>query len=75
MTCFYCKGEIVSGTTIYTAQIDNTIIIIKNVPCEECSQCGEIEIPHEVMLKIDRIINLAKQIMQEVSIIDYETAA
>ncbi|MBE6103251.1 MAG: type II toxin-antitoxin system MqsA family antitoxin [Selenomonas ruminantium] len=75
MSCFYCKGDIVPGTTVYTAQIGNTIIVIKNVPCEECDQCGEIEISHEVMLKIDHIIELATQFMQEVAVIDYQTAA
>ena len=75
MTCFYCKGDIVPGTTVYTAQFGNAIIVIKNVPCEECEQCGEIEISHEVMMKIDHIIAMAKQLAQEVAVIDYQTAA
>ena len=75
MPCFYCKGDIVPGTTVYTVQIDNTIIVIKNVPCEECEQCGEIEISHDVMLKLDHIINIAKQLMQEVAVIDYKSVA
>ncbi len=75
MSCFYCKGNVISGTTVYTAQVGNTIIVIKNVPCEECEQCGEIEISHEVMLKINNIIETAKQLMQEVAVIDYQNAA
>lgn len=75
MSCFYCKGDIIPSTTVYTAQIGNAIIVIKNVPCEECDQCGEIEISHEVMMNIDRIINATKQLMQEVAVIDYQTAA
>lgn len=75
MSCFYCKGDIIASTTVYTAQIDNTIIVIKNVPCEECEQCGEIEISHDVMIKLNRIIEIARQLMQEVAVIDYQTAA
>ena len=75
MSCFYCQGDIIPSTTVHTAQIDNTVIVIKNVPCEECDQCGEIEISHEVMLKIDHIIELATQLMQDVAVIDYKTAA
>ena len=75
MSCFYCKGDIVLGTTIYTAQIDNAVIVIKNIPCEECEQCGEVEISHEVMLKINHIIELATQLMPDVAVIDYKTAA
>lgn len=75
MSCFYCKGDIRPSTTVYTVQIDNTVIVIKNVPCEECEQCGEIEISHEVMQNIDKIINTAKQLMQEVAVIDYKMTA
>ncbi|MBR6268845.1 MAG: type II toxin-antitoxin system MqsA family antitoxin [Selenomonadaceae bacterium] len=75
MSCFYCKGDIVHSTTVYTAQIGNAVIVIKNVPCEECDQCGEIEISHEVMLKIDHIIDLATQLVQDVAVIDYQSAA
>lgn len=75
MSCFYCKGDIRPSTTVYTVQIDNTVIVIKNVPCEECEQCGEIEISHEVMQNIDKIINNAKQLMQEVAVIDYKMTA
>lgn len=75
MSCFYCKGDIVPSTTVYTVQIGNTVIVIKNVPCEECEQGGEIEISHEVMLKIDHIIELATQLMQDVAVIDYQTSA
>ena len=75
MACFYCKGDVIPSTTVYTAQIGNAIIIIKNVPCEECEQCGEIEISHEVMMKIDHMIEAATQLMQDVAILDYRTAA
>ena len=75
MACFYCKGDVSPSTTVYTAQVGNAIIIIKNVPCEECEQCGEIEISHEVMMKIDHMIEAATQLMQDVAILDYRTAA
>ncbi|WP_081777617.1 YgiT-type zinc finger protein [Anaerovibrio lipolyticus] len=48
---------------------------MKNVPCEECEQCGEIEISNEVMQKLDKIIDTAKQLMQEVAVIDYKMTA
>ncbi len=75
MSCFYCKGDIVQSTTVYTVQIDNTVIVIKNVPCEECEQCGKIEISHEVMQKLDHTISMSKQLMQEVAVVDYKVTA
>ncbi len=52
MTCFYCKGDIVPGTTVYIVQMGKTIIVIKKVLCKECEQCSEIELTHEVMIKL-----------------------
>lgn len=41
MTCFYCKGDMVDSTTTYVEDLGNCIII-RNVPCSKCSQCGEV---------------------------------
>ena len=42
MTCFFCKGEMKPGTTIHTVQLKNCVVVIKNVPCMKCEQCGEV---------------------------------
>lgn len=47
------------------------IIVIKNVPCEECEQCGEKYYTDEVAEKIEKMVNLAKQMMQEIAVLDY----
>lgn len=73
--CFYCKGDMKESTTTYTVQYKNSIIVIKNVPCEECSQCGETEISDAVMQKLEVIVDTAKKLMQEFSVIDYSVAA
>ena len=31
MTCFFCKGDMTDSTTTFTATLENTIVIIKNV--------------------------------------------
>ena len=74
--CVYCKTDKTHPSlTTHVVNYKNCVIVIKNVPCEECNQCGEIEISHDVMLKIDHIIELATQLMQDVAVIDYQTAA
>ena len=75
MACFYCKGEMRPSTTVFTVQIENAVIVIKNVPCEECDQCGEVEISDAMMQQLERIVEKTKQLMQEVAVIDYATAA
>ncbi|WP_338000835.1 YgiT-type zinc finger protein [Acetobacterium tundrae] len=40
--CFYCKENLFDSITTHVVNYRNCLIIIKNVPCEECEQCGEI---------------------------------
>lgn len=40
--CMYCKCKTtIAFLTAHVVNYKNCIIIIKNVPCEECEQCGE----------------------------------
>ena len=42
MKCFMCKGEAVEGKTNHVVTLENgCIVIVKNVPCLRCKQCGE----------------------------------
>ena len=47
-------------------------IIIRNVPCLECEQCDEKYCTDEVA---EKIVESAKKLMQEISVVDYKTAA
>lgn len=71
LTCFFCKGHMADATTSYMADIDGHYIIIKNVPCHKCSQCGEISYSGEVMSRIEEIISKLKDIFTEIAIVDY----
>ena len=74
--CMYCKCKtIISSLTTHVVNYKNCIIIIKNVPCEECEQCGEKYYSDEVAMKLEYLVNTAKQLMQEVAVIDYSKAA
>ena len=42
MTCFFCKDKMIETTTTHFVDLKNCIVIVKNVPCLECPQCGEI---------------------------------
>ncbi|MBQ7605088.1 MAG: type II toxin-antitoxin system MqsA family antitoxin [Firmicutes bacterium] len=74
--CMFCKCDTVKQSyTTHVVNYKNCIIIIKNVPCEECVQCGEKYYTDEVAEKIEKIVNNAKQQMQELSVLDYSKAA
>ena len=40
--CMYCKNNTtVNSATTHVVNYKDCIIVIKNVPCLECEQCGE----------------------------------
>ena len=74
--CMYCKSkDFFDSTTTHVVNCKNCLIIIKNVPCIECEQCGEKFYTDEVAEILDKIIIAAKNFSQEISVIDYKTAA
>lgn len=75
MTCFFCKGNMEAGTTTYMEDLGNCIVIIKNVPCHKCSQCGEVTYSGTTMKQIERIITQLKNTLTEVAIVNYPNVA
>ena len=74
--CIYCKYKTMKkSTTTHVVNYNNCIIVIKNVPCEECEQCGEKYYTDEVAEQLERLVNSAKCLMQEISVIDFNKAA
>ena len=50
-------------------------MIIENVPCWKCTQCGEILFSMSVLERIEDLIAIYEKISDKVSIIDYNKAA
>lgn len=74
--CKYCKNEhLIESTTTHVVDFKAHLIIVRNVPCMECDQCGETFYSMDVAERLEKIVNEAKKFMQEVSIIDYRQAA
>ena len=74
--CMYCKcDELTDLLTTHVVNYKNCLIIIKNVPCMECVQCGEKFYTNEVAQQLDKIVSAAKKFSQEISVIDYRQAA
>jgi YgiT-type zinc finger domain-containing protein len=72
----YCKCQDLSPTlTTHVVNYKGCVIIIKNVPCEECELCGEKYFSDEVARQLELIVDRAKSYMQEISVIDYSKAA
>ena len=48
MTCFMCKGTTEDRLTNFIADLGNCIIIVKGVPSQVCTQCGEVSYSNDV---------------------------
>lgn len=49
MPCVICKtGEVTDGKTTVTLQRGETTVVIKDVPAQVCSQCGEYYLSEEM---------------------------
>jgi len=67
-----CKsGETKPGFTTVTLQREGTVIVIKNVPGDICSQCGEYYLEDSVVAELDKLIEHAAVKGTEVAIIRY----
>ncbi|WP_307761225.1 YgiT-type zinc finger protein [uncultured Phascolarctobacterium sp.] len=73
--CFMCKGSLEDKTTTFMADLGSCIVIIKNVPSQVCTQCGEVSYTDEVAAELERISNSLKQSVTEIAIIDFNKAA
>ena len=72
--CVFCKGELKQGITDYIEKNNNDVILIKDVPCEKCEQCGEPFFANSIVKVIERILNrIQHNISSEISltVIDY----
>ncbi len=76
MRCLVCKADsMVESKSTYFAQMDSCYVIIENVPCFKCTQCGETVYSASVMERIDEILDKLQNIASKIFIMDYNKAA
>ena len=72
MTCLLCKGEMKPSTTVHTVQLKNSVVVIKNVPCLKCEQCGEIVLSADTVEKIEHILQTVEKAVAEITVDVYK---
>lgn len=74
--CMLCKCDTVKqSTTTHVVNYKGSVIVIKNVPCEECEQCGEIFYADEVAERLEKIVDSEKELLKDLSVFDYSKVA
>ena len=66
-----CKGKLEEKNTTFMGELDNCIIIIKNVPSLVCEQCGEVSYSNEVSKQLEKLVNAVRNSITEITIINY----
>lgn len=75
MDCIMCKGKLIEGSVNHIVDIKGHIIIIKNVPANICTQCGEYYIENKIALILEELIDGILNSNAEVLIINYPGTA
>lgn len=58
MKCHICGGHMKSVETDLPFKLDeHQILVVKDLPVEQCCSCGEFLISDKVMLSLDDLIN------------------
>lgn len=70
MKCFMCKGSLKDKNTNFIADLGKCIII-KNVPSQICTQCGEVSYSNDVTRHLENIVNTMKNAMTEIAVVNY----
>ena len=73
MKCFFCGTESIWKKMLIceTIEHEGKLIIVKNIPCEECEICGEKYFQDEVMERLEKLFKNAKDVVTENVEIDY----
>ena len=70
-TCFICKGDMENRLTTFTVEVDNTVVIVKNVPSMVCTQCGDVSYSRDVAHRLEQIVQHMKGTLTEIAVVNY----
>lgn len=60
MTCRICGGLLEARVTDLPFKLaDFSIVIVKALPVLQCRQCGETELEHSTMLRVNQLLSAA----------------
>ena len=75
MVCAFCKGLYNDGFSTYVATLDDSVIIVKNVPCLICEQCGDVSYIGTVYSRLEQIVDALRDSITEVAVVKYTAVA
>ena len=74
MKCFYCKGDMEESVTSHVVTLDHCVIVVKDVPCMCCFQCGESYFSDEIADELEKIVENFRRAKTEIAVVNYVAA-
>lgn len=72
MKCGICKAEMEEKNVTYTEDIEQGVIVIRHVPAQVCTECGNIWYTGTITVELEKIIDkFASSAGSEVSVINF----
>lgn len=75
MICIKCGATAEKGYTTSVTDLGHCLLIVRNVPCYKCMECNEVIYTGDVVKKLEKITEQAKNFTQEISIVNYSNVA
>lgn len=72
--CPLCGGEMSDGITTIPFLISEKVVVIKDVPAEICSDCGEAYMKSSVVGKVESVLDKLEELHSEMSVVHYKAA-
>jgi len=63
------------GFTTHVSDLGSCIIIVKNVPCLKCEQCGEVSYTGTVIKQLEKTIDTLQSTLAEIAVVNYSDDA
>ncbi len=60
--CFFCKGTLETGITSHVVILGKSTIVVKSVPCLECTECGYSSYDDETAVRLEQIVESVRDI-------------
>ena len=70
-SCYFCGGKLEPAVATIPFMLNSSIVIVKQVPAEVCTQCSEPIMSSEVAAIVDGYLKQAQRSGFEVSIITF----
>ena len=76
MRCMNCGNELFQSTTSEAIELGNgCLLVVRNIPCFMCKVCTEIHYRGDVAKRVEKISARAKELAEELQVVDFSAAA